>query len=151
MVLYEYKDARGKDAAFIYYWQGHKSSQDEKADSALHTVELDDKMGGMPVQCRVVQNKEPPHFYMIFKGQVRACDLCELSMLVRCDYRPQTLLQSCMPARLRDAHGIHPPILARAVCGPPRGCWIGVQEPGRGRFFQHDRDSDVPRQGFKRV
>jgi hypothetical protein len=35
VILYEYKDARGKDAAFIYYWQGTKSSQDEKADSAL--------------------------------------------------------------------------------------------------------------------
>ena len=69
VVLYEYKDVRGKDAAFIYYWQGTKSSQDEKADAALHAVELDDKMGGYPVQCRVVQNKEPQHFYLIFKGK----------------------------------------------------------------------------------
>ena len=34
-----------------------------------HAVELDDKMGGYPVQCRVVQNKEPQHFYLIFKGK----------------------------------------------------------------------------------
>jgi len=69
VILYEYKDKRGKDAAFIYFWQGLKSSQDEKADAALRAVELDDQMGGMPVQCRVVQNKEPPHFYLIFKGK----------------------------------------------------------------------------------
>lgn len=34
---------------------------------------LPDEVGlgrqGMPVQCRVVQNKEPPHFYLIFKGR----------------------------------------------------------------------------------
>jgi hypothetical protein len=36
----------------------------------LLTKELDDSMGGAPVQVRVVQNKEPPHFYRIFKGKM---------------------------------------------------------------------------------
>lgn len=70
IVLYKYKDARGKDAAFIYFWQGLKSSQDEKAASAMLAMKLDDELGGYPVQCRVVQNKEPPHFYLIFKNKL---------------------------------------------------------------------------------
>ena len=35
-----------------------------------HVPQLDDEMGGYPVQCRVVQNKEPPHFYLIFKEKL---------------------------------------------------------------------------------
>jgi len=68
VILYEYKDQRGKDAAFIYFWQGHQSSQDERADSALMAMHLDDEMGGYPVQVRVVQGKEPPHFFKIFEN-----------------------------------------------------------------------------------
>lgn len=45
IVLYEYKDSRNKDAAIIYFWQGLKSSQDERADSALLATQLDDSMG----------------------------------------------------------------------------------------------------------
>jgi len=67
VILYEYKDQRGKDAAFIYFWQGHRSSQDERADSAIMAMHLDDEMGGYPVQVRVVQGKEPPHFFKIFE------------------------------------------------------------------------------------
>jgi hypothetical protein len=67
VILYEYKDKRDKDAAFIYFWQGHNSSQDEKADSAIMAMHLDDEMGGYPVQVRVVQGKEPPHFFKIFE------------------------------------------------------------------------------------
>lgn len=46
------------------------SLQDEKAAAALHTVALDDKYGGAPVQVRVVQYKEPQHFLQIFKGKM---------------------------------------------------------------------------------
>jgi len=70
IVLYEYKTPTGRDQAFIYFWQGLKSSQDEKAASAILAMQLDDEMGGFPVQCRVVQNKEPPHFYLIFKEKL---------------------------------------------------------------------------------
>ena len=47
-----------------------ESSQDEKAAAALHAVHLDDKYGGAPVQVRVVQNKEPDHFLLVFKGRM---------------------------------------------------------------------------------
>ncbi|XP_067943268.1 advillin-like isoform X3 [Watersipora subatra] len=69
IILYTYQ-VRNKDNSIIYYWQGSKSSQDEKGASAMHAVQLDDKMGGSPVQVRVVQGKEPPHFMAIFGGKM---------------------------------------------------------------------------------
>ena len=36
----------------------------------MHAVQLDDKYGGSPVQVRVVQGKEPPHFMAIFGGRM---------------------------------------------------------------------------------
>eukprot|EP00039_Didymoeca_costata_P018244 m.332725 g.332725 ORF g.332725 m.332725 type:complete len:884 (-) comp16996_c0_seq1:287-2938(-) len=66
VILYKYKTPGGKESAFIYFWQGLKSTQDEKAASAIQAKNMDDEMGGYPVQVRVVMNKEPPHFYKIF-------------------------------------------------------------------------------------
>lgn len=66
VMLYTYLQ-NSKECRIIYFWQGLKSSQDEKAASAVHAVALDDKYGGEPVQCRVVQNKEPPHLYLVMK------------------------------------------------------------------------------------
>ena len=39
-------------------WLGQDSSADEKGAAALLTTELDDSMGGKPVQVRVTQGKE---------------------------------------------------------------------------------------------
>ena len=36
----------------------------------LRTVELDERLGGQPVQVRVVEGKEPPHFLAIFGGKM---------------------------------------------------------------------------------
>ena len=36
----------------------------------MKAIELDDKLGGFPVQVRVVQNKEPDHFLLVFKGKM---------------------------------------------------------------------------------
>nr|WAQ15589.1 villin [Halisarca dujardinii] len=69
VVLYTYL-ANGKEKYIIYFWLGQESSQDERGAAALHAVALDDKYGGAPVQVRVVQHKEPEHFYTIFKGQM---------------------------------------------------------------------------------
>eukprot|EP00039_Didymoeca_costata_P031430 m.34694 g.34694 ORF g.34694 m.34694 type:complete len:867 (+) comp8764_c0_seq1:99-2699(+) len=68
VICYKYKNPAGRDEAFIYFWQGLKSSQDEKAASAIQAKDMDDKMGGYPIQVRVVQNKEPEHFFKIFRG-----------------------------------------------------------------------------------
>ncbi|EGD82600.1 scinderin isoform 2 [Salpingoeca rosetta] len=66
VMLYTYL-RNSKEEYIIYFWQGNKSSQDERGASAKHAVDLDDKYGGAPVQVRVVQNKEPPHFYLVMK------------------------------------------------------------------------------------
>ena len=52
--------------------------QDERGAAALHTVALDDKYGGAPVQVRVVQYKEPEHFLQIFRGKmvIHAVSVC---------------------------------------------------------------------------
>jgi hypothetical protein len=70
IILYTYKDARGREAWIIYFWQGRESTKDEIGASALLAKELDDEMGGAPVQVRVVQGKEPLHFRALFKGSM---------------------------------------------------------------------------------
>ena len=69
VILYAYNDGK-KDHYIIYYWIGAKSSQDEQGAAALRTVELDDRLGGIPVQVRVVQGKEPQHFLAMFGGRM---------------------------------------------------------------------------------
>jgi hypothetical protein len=66
VMLYTYLK-NDKKCYIIYFWQGLKSSQDERGASAIHAVNLDDEYGGDPVQVRVVQNKEPPHFYLVMQ------------------------------------------------------------------------------------
>jgi len=68
IILYSYKIAN-KNAWIIYFWQGRNSSTDEKATAALLAKDLDDSLGGEPVQVRVVQGKEPNHFLSLFKGK----------------------------------------------------------------------------------
>jgi len=60
----------GKECYMIYFWQGTKSSQDEKAASAIFAVKMDDDVGGSATQVRVVQGKEPNHFLALFKGKL---------------------------------------------------------------------------------
>jgi villin 1/advillin len=69
IVLYGYR-AGGKDQSIIYFWQGKQSTADEKGTSAILTKELDDSLGGRPVQVRVCQGKEPAHFCQLFKGKM---------------------------------------------------------------------------------
>jgi hypothetical protein len=69
VMLYTYLK-NDKELHIIYFWQGLKSSQDERGASALWAKNLDDKYGGEPVQVRVVQNKEPDHLYLLFKGKL---------------------------------------------------------------------------------
>jgi len=69
IILYTYMKGSSEEY-IIYFWQGRESSQDEKGASALLATELDDSMGGKPVQVRVVQGKEPAHFRQIFKGSM---------------------------------------------------------------------------------
>lgn len=52
VLLYAYKDKQGREAWIIYFWQGRDSTKDEIGASALLAKELDDSMGGAPVQVR---------------------------------------------------------------------------------------------------
>lgn len=60
----------GGEKHIIYYWQGMHSSDLERGTSALKAMELDDKLGGVAVQIRVTQGKEPPHFMALFDGKM---------------------------------------------------------------------------------
>eukprot|EP01117_Protostelium_nocturnum_P010235 TRINITY_DN3673_c0_g1_i1.p1 TRINITY_DN3673_c0_g1~~TRINITY_DN3673_c0_g1_i1.p1 ORF type:complete len:1790 (-),score=878.49 TRINITY_DN3673_c0_g1_i1:11-5380(-) len=69
LILYSYI-FKNKDCFLIYFWQGRNSSVMEKGTSALLTMELDDTLKGMAKEVRVVQNKEPKHFFTIFGGRI---------------------------------------------------------------------------------
>jgi hypothetical protein len=69
VILYTYIQ-KNREQYIIYFWQGKKSSINEKGSSALLTVDLDDSIGGAAVQVRVVQNKEPQHFMKLFNRRV---------------------------------------------------------------------------------
>ncbi|XP_077161625.1 gelsolin isoform X3 [Paroedura picta] len=68
IILYDYRHGN-KQGKIIYTWQGADSSQEEIATSAFLSVQLDEELGGTPVQKRVVQGKEPPHLMSLFGGK----------------------------------------------------------------------------------
>jgi gelsolin len=70
VIKYEYRNKRGGHGYIIYYWQGMKSTADEKGAAAMHAVRLDNELGGVAVQVRVVEGFEPRHFLKIFKGKM---------------------------------------------------------------------------------
>lgn len=71
LILYTYKKTpRSNEEYLLYFWLGRDSTADEKGAAALLAKELDDSMGGRPVQVRVVQGKEPAHFRQLFQGRM---------------------------------------------------------------------------------
>uniref|UniRef100_A0A2K5WSM4 Gelsolin n=1 Tax=Macaca fascicularis TaxID=9541 RepID=A0A2K5WSM4_MACFA len=68
IILYNYRHG-GRQGQIIYNWQGAQSTQDEVAASAILTAQLDEELGGTPVQSRVVQGKEPAHLMSLFGGK----------------------------------------------------------------------------------
>lgn len=70
IVHYSYADETGGINSLLYFWQGRNSSTDEKAASALLTVDLDAHGASDSVQIRVMQGKEPTHFKRLFKGKM---------------------------------------------------------------------------------
>ncbi|XP_054896579.1 gelsolin a isoform X1 [Poeciliopsis prolifica] len=77
IILYNYRHG-GRQGHIIYMWQGSDSSQDEVGACAILGSQLDDELGGGPVQVvgapittqvRVVQGKEPAHLMSLFGGQ----------------------------------------------------------------------------------
>ncbi|XP_077478181.1 gelsolin a isoform X1 [Stigmatopora argus] len=77
IILYNYHHG-GRRGHIIYMWQGMDSSQDEIGACAILGAQLDDELGGGPVQVvgapittqvRVMQGKEPAHLMSLFGGQ----------------------------------------------------------------------------------
>lgn len=64
------KRGSSSDEYLLYFWLGTDSPADERGTAALLTVEMDEALGGKPVQVRVTQGKEPAHFRQLFKGRM---------------------------------------------------------------------------------
>lgn len=54
--------------ADIHYWIGRASSQDEQGAAAIYVTQLDEYLGGSPIQHREMQGSESPRFRSYFRN-----------------------------------------------------------------------------------
>lgn len=54
----------------VFYWLGTFTSQDEAGAAAIKIIELDDMLGGAPVQHREIQGAETGAFMTLFDGSI---------------------------------------------------------------------------------
>jgi len=73
IVLHTFKPKADKDiyAYDVHFWLGTFTTQDEAGTAAYKTVELDDYLGGAPVQYREVQGFESTRFLGYFPKGIR--------------------------------------------------------------------------------
>ncbi|KAF7669288.1 hypothetical protein LDENG_00203310 [Lucifuga dentata] len=68
IVLYISQNKNSGQSADIHYWIGNSSSQDEQGAAAIYVTQLDEYLGGSPVQHREVQGSESARFRGYFKN-----------------------------------------------------------------------------------
>nr|XP_015209569.1 PREDICTED: villin-like protein [Lepisosteus oculatus]XP_015209570.1 PREDICTED: villin-like protein [Lepisosteus oculatus]XP_015209571.1 PREDICTED: villin-like protein [Lepisosteus oculatus]XP_015209572.1 PREDICTED: villin-like protein [Lepisosteus oculatus]XP_015209573.1 PREDICTED: villin-like protein [Lepisosteus oculatus] len=68
IVLHGNQDSR--QPMNVHYWIGKESSQDEQGAAAIYVTQLDDYLGGSPIQHREVQGNESPKFRSYFKNGI---------------------------------------------------------------------------------
>ncbi|XP_037550095.1 villin-1 [Nematolebias whitei] len=68
IVLNISKNQGSGESIDIHYWIGNSSSQDEQAAAAIYITQLDEYLGGNPVQHREMQSFESPQFRSYFKS-----------------------------------------------------------------------------------
>jgi len=75
ILLHTYlKDPSKADSALawdVHFWLGQDTTQDEAGTAAYKTVEIDDFLGGAPIQHREVQGSESDLFMKYFNNNIR--------------------------------------------------------------------------------